>query len=1505
MASLGNLDFNIKFLFDEKELEEIKRKALEELKDIEIKLNISGTTSMDEVKAEINRILSERKELNIGVNKEALESEVKEGLSGGGAEDVKVELKAYEDLQDAIENVVGTRERNIETLIRLKAELSGVQEDIKTLNKLSERREGLSAAETEKLNKRINREFELKEAIAERVRIIKSDVREARANAETMEKMSATLTRLRTAYKKLNEAERRSPFGRQMQQEIKKLDSTLKSLDADIGNFQRNVGNYTSAFDAFKLSSGSIDEMTEALNRMKAAYRSMSEEERQSPMGVRMRQDIQLADAELKKLENTMKSGAGAVSGFNKLQWETNQLLRELPSLAYGPNIFFGAISNNLPMFFDAIEQAKKEYKEFVELQKQGIDTGRVVLSVWKQLVRTLVSWQSIMVIAITLLTKFGRQIADAVGNMINFGNATELSRKEIKELSKEFSKAVSEDIAELNVLFDALNKTTYGTKEWNSARSEILKQHGDLLNSMSTEISSLENKAAAYKILRDEIIKTRKEEAVQKAMAKPMEKATEVAIKGYNKIYKEAVAKRGEDYARSLVSRLREQLESTNKITSDLEDEIERMFTFKTEKIIGIGTSGYVLTAPIEVNKVREVIDEITKTQDELAKKRKSAESVFAWFTPTEEQVKENKIYWENEKRRLEERYAQLTAEEVKGKEGLRLRKEIEEIEKKLNVWQIDKTPNDVLKDRVSLLIQANKEYEDWLSLVSREEAITRAQKILPGFDPDTLREELKKISIKGDKEARKSAISQLLGLEKEDVEKELKKTEKIISDAVSKWKLFSELWETSGDYTFAMQAVWGGDIGFKSSLEQIQSLIEEEIKKQSLGISFADLIKLDVGDVAEKFGAAMGILVETYKEEEQKISDESLKRAAELLGTYKDTETKRNEIIKKAQEDRLALIRSGMDAEKAAMLTNKKMREELAAFDFEQFKKTDVWSMMFEDISRISTKKIKEALFAIESFIKTAGSDLDITQLKELMSVVKKGTREIERRNPFKSLAEGIEDLAKAGKNEEEIARAIDKIKDAFKDAKPIIDIYVKSLGEVKDMFEALGEQELADIMGGAMDAVSSIATIGEGFAKGGVAGGIGAAIGESVKWLTKGLKADKEHREAMRNIMKETIAQQQQYNLLLMQQNLEFEKAITIFGSDAYGKAINAVKVLKDVTRELNEQLKGTARSSSNAGRSTAIRYQSAAKTLKETYKGLAGIQIKTGHRKGGLFRSGKDIYSSILDVYPELIDANGEFNISLAKTILETRTMSDESKSALQNIINYAELAEDALQELRDYLTDIFGDLGQTMSDALVDAFRNGTDAAEAFANSTTNMLEKLAESMIYSVTIAPHLAKTQEEMLSIMKDESLTDEQKFRKYTAALDDMMDNVLEGAELQNTLLETYKEIAAERGYELWAPEVEKGGGLTAGIKGITEDTASILASYANSMRADIAMQLDIIRKYIDSDVPEVTAINKAQLIQLQNIAKNTDKNAQIAADIYDLFNSVTVGTKSIKIR
>ncbi len=533
MASLGNLFFSILYKDDPKQLEEIKKKALEQLKDIEVNLKISGTTSMDDVRAEINKIIAERKELNLGVDKTQLVKEVEEGLSGGSSSpEIKEDIQAYSNLKDAIENVTGARSENIRSLIRLKAELSSVQEQIKVLNRSAKEGDGLSVKETEKLNSRISREFELKEAISQRSQLIKADVKDTQANVESMEQMAQTLARLRTAYKKLDSEERTSPFGTQLQSEIQKLDSELKGLDANIGNFQRNVGNYASAFDAFKTSTGSIDEMSASLLRMRQAYMAMSAEERSAPIGAKMQADIQAADAELRKLEKRMKSSAGSVSGFNKMQWETNQLLRELPALAYGPNIFFGAISNNLPMFFDGLKKAREEYREFIALQKQGITTGKAVQPVWKQLAATLISWQTIMIVAITVLTKYGREIIDFARNVSSAVKAQRELTKSLKEAKGEYADATKE-LTEMQALFKNVDGTFVTSKEVLDKYNESLgKVFGEATNVGEAEQLLIDNTPAYLKAM----IQKMKANAVLAEMQKESGKAASLRLKAEEK---------------------------------------------------------------------------------------------------------------------------------------------------------------------------------------------------------------------------------------------------------------------------------------------------------------------------------------------------------------------------------------------------------------------------------------------------------------------------------------------------------------------------------------------------------------------------------------------------------------------------------------------------------------------------------------------------------------------------------------------------------------------------------------------------------------------------------------------------------------------------------------------------------------------------------------------------------------------------------------------------------
>ena len=132
----------------------------------------------------------------------------------------------------------------------------------------------------------------------------------------------------------------------------------------------------------------------------------------------------------------------------------------------------------------------------------------------------------------------------------------------------------------------------------------------------------------------------------------------------------------------------------------------------------------------------------------------------------------------------------------------------------------------------------------------------------------------------------------------------------------------------------------------------------------------------------------------------------------------------------------------------------------------------------------------------------------------------------------------------------------------------------------GKLSEMFDAMGNTAVKDALGGVQQVMNAVSNIGQGFAKGGIVGGIAAAVGEAANFIGQAFAANQRHKEALKQVMNEAIAQQREYNLLLMQQNLLYEKATTIFGTDAYSKAANSVNVMKDAISELNEALKGTS-------------------------------------------------------------------------------------------------------------------------------------------------------------------------------------------------------------------------------------------------------------------------------------------------------------------------------------
>ena len=518
---------------------------------------------------------------------------------------------------------------------------------------------------------------------------------------------------------------------------------------------------------------------------------------------------------------------------------------------------------------------------------------------------------------------------------------------------------------------------------------------------------------------------------------------------------------------------------------------------------------------------------------------------------------------------------------------------------------------------------------------------------------------------------------------------------------------------------------------------------------------------------------------------------------------------------------------------------------------------------------------------------------------KLKALTEQYEKLKKEVLGKNPFRALADAVGELFKHGEDGEEKGLEA-KLKRLGESAAASAEMVGDLAGRLSEMFAAAGNDGMAEAMDAVQGVMTSVSNIGRGFAEGGVVGGVAAAAGEAIGWVTKAFQASARHKAALEKIMEEVTAQQREYNLLLMEQNLELEKAQTIFGTDTYGKAANAVRVMKDAYAGLKAEIAGTAEQQQKFGYlDTGNAFwnkimNKGYSELKDAYSGLADIEIKTGHKKTGLFGwgKGKDTYSSILDVYPELIDSAGNFNRELAESIMNSREFAKNDKEALQYIIDLYDQAEEAWESVKDYFEGVFGDLGQTLTDALVDAFKNGTDAGKAFADSLTGMLEKLAEQMIYTVTIAPLLEKAQEEMLDVMKREDLTDEEKFGNYVRILDDMTDNALSQQGTFNALLEKYRQLAKEKGLDLWQGDSTTQTGKSGAYTTASQESITKLEGLYTAML--------VHETNIDTNVENVAGSMQTALGHLKRIDTNTGECSEtlklMRKDMRDMKDDLT---------
>lgn len=604
--------------------------------------------------------------------------------------------------------------------------------------------------------------------------------------------------------------------------------------------------------------------------------------------------------------------------------------------------------------------------------------------------------------------------------------------------------------------------------------------------------------------------------------------------------------------------------------------------------------------------------------------------------------------------------------------------------------------------------------------------------------------------------------------------------------------------------------------------------------------------------------------VAIESKEKAEKDLQDKLLKE----FETYQVQRTRINEEYDKKRKELDALPVDVATKEQAISALETKRKEALKRVNDEEVSKlketSSLFVELFEDAGEKSTKEIERIIAKTSellSYLKNTSSE-DITpkfgftaeqlktlkaspeKLQELTKQFNGLKKEALKSNPFKQLASDVKELFSKEDKDKGLEEKLKKVGRSAAASAELIGGMTNKLG---DLFEAAGNENLADMMRGVTDAMNSASNIAQGFAQGGIFGGVQAIASETIGWLTKAFQAGREHAEALKKIRQETIAQQRSYNLALHAQNLEFERASTIFGSLDYKKAINSVSAMKNAYSDYASAVEGTIEQQRKFSRlqvpkdpiglmrfaqdlEVNKKLKGFGNDLKKTFAGLADIGIKTGHRKGGIFRKGRDIYGSLLDAYPELIDASGKFNKTLAESIINTREFQDGGKETLQYIVDLYNKAEEASKQVKEYLTGIFGDLGNSMSDALVNAFKNGTSAAEDFNKSVQKMLESFGKQMIFSTMFSGIIEQANTRMQDVMKDLTLNEESKFKEYVNILDTMTTGILSQQGNYNALMQRYQEMAAKKGFNLFSDEANRTGS-NKGIATASQDSVNEL--------------------------------------------------------------------------
>lgn len=260
-------------------------------------------------------------------------------------------------------------------------------------------------------------------------------------------------------------------------------DKTLKGMRSVEGNLG-DMGKYTQAVIA-QLESQLKDLQNQFRQAMSAGTNSDAQmAEIQALTGVieQLKAELKELEAQKKKTSSTPILGDDPAPKLNNVKMSMQQIARELPALAMGPQMFFLAISNNIPMFTDALASARKEYEALTA-------AGKKATPVWKQVLSSLFSWQTAMATAITLTVVYGKEIGNFFSQIVKGKNTlTDLADAQVKVNESMDAADLSKKIITIRSLQDRWNELGDNLKE----KKEFIKDNADEFKKLDVAVNNV-----------------------------------------------------------------------------------------------------------------------------------------------------------------------------------------------------------------------------------------------------------------------------------------------------------------------------------------------------------------------------------------------------------------------------------------------------------------------------------------------------------------------------------------------------------------------------------------------------------------------------------------------------------------------------------------------------------------------------------------------------------------------------------------------------------------------------------------------------------------------------------------------------------------------------------------------------------------------------------------------------------------------------------------------------